>query len=671
MKIAPAACVALIVSVSVAASQEVPPTRTVSESEVRKVEIPWPMRMGVRSMQVRMRIPVIDQVVLVPDAATWLDEVSRWTLRGRWPVLIEDADFAPVFVRAFAPARVVRRSAAPSLPVDADARRVALRRAVARAWTVPGSDVQPETPAQAFASVNFEPMGMVVTSVDDPAWPAAVALAAGHGQALVYLDGDAGNQDATLTPDQLAELSARIEDAAKGIGLPYSALGDAIDAVTIARTVAVKAVVPDAAQWRAPQGAPVKRGEPVAVTDALCRNADGSRWAIAGWIFGDERRSAYAAMSSLFLSPRSVWEVDTYPATGEWTKYSFAEATPELQQAGFAVEPFSQMQASPTAWGNMLMGGFTPDLMLMNTKGNMDFFEMYPSGLCYPEDVPILQRPLALHLIHSWSLTSPGARSTVGGTWLDRGVYAYAGSVFEPYLVAFVPPAIMAPRIANYVPFLVAARWGEGPNDACWRVTTIGDPLMVTIPPSQPLPPRVAPPALDASRGEQDIRVSARDALVAAKGSGSATDLARALADLVLAGDDAIAVQLWGLAVQQGEASSKACARAALGPLFRARRSAEFVDAYRLNAQPTLTEQDMLWQLWTPQFGGCRDGALLAWFAGQARSERPFVDLGRLAPEIARVSGGEAARAAIAPWIDRTPDGPARTKLREIYGALR
>ena len=651
--------------------QDSPLTRTVAEAEAPKVEIPWPMQMGIRSMQVRMRLPVVDQVVLVPDAATYLDEISRWSLRARWPVLIEDDFLAPMFIRAFAPARVVRRDAASALPADPEARRAALRRAVARAWTVPGSEVQPETPAQAFAAVKFEPTGLVLTSVDDPSWTAGVALAAGHGQALLWLDGDYGNQDATLSLEQMTALSNAVEDAAKVTTLPYSSLGDTIDAVTIARTVAVKAVVTNSTKWSPPRGAPVKSGEPVAVTDALCRNDDGLRWAIAGWIFGSEARGAFVAMSSLFLSPKSIWEIDTYPATGDWTKYAFTEATPMLAQAGFAVEPFTLMQATSVAWGNMLMGGFPSDVLLMNTKGNMDFFEMFPSGLCYPEDVAIPNRPMALHLIHSWSLTSPGARTTVGGRWLEHGAYAYAGSVFEPFLLAFVPPVIMSQRLANYVPFLVAARWGEGPNDATWRVTTLGDPLMVTIPPAQPLPQRAAAPPLDAARHERDVKALAREALVAAKSSGAPVDFARALGDLVVSGDDALAVQVWTLASQKGPAHANACARAALGALFRARRAEDFVAAYRALDTPTPIEQDQLWQLWTPLFGGCKDAALLSWFAEQARAERPAVDLGRLAPEMARVSGADAARAAVAPWINRTPDGPLRTKVREVYGAIR
>lgn len=635
------------------------------------VQVPWPMQMGIRSMQVRLRIGVVDQVVLVPDAATYLDEISRWNLRERWPVLIEDGFLAPMFVRAYKPSRVVRRaSVGTALPAALADRQAAARAAVAKAWTVPGSDMKPETPAQAFASVRFEPLGAVFTSLDDPAWTAAVALAAGHGQALLWLDGNYGGPNDTIESGALIELASRIEEEVRATHLPYAALGDAIDAVTIARTIAPKAVPGSDPRWAPPKGAPTKPGEPIAVTDALCRNADGSRWAVAGWIFGDETRSAYVAMCSLFLEPKSVWTINTYPPDGQWAKYGMAEAAATMTQAGFAVESFDGVQASVVGWLNMLMGGFKPDILLMNTKGNMDFFEMFPSGLCYPEDVAFGQKPMALHLIHSWSLTSPQARTMVGGRWLEHGVYAYTGSVFEPYLVAFVPPIIFSQRISNFVPFLVASRWGEGDNDATWRVTTFGDPLMITMPPSQPSAPRTPPHAVDAAGGESDVKDSARAALVAGRASGAAADYARALADLAAIGDDPLAIQVWKLARQGKPEAAKACAIVALGPLFRARDYDEFLAAYRMLDSPSDLAQDMLWQLWTQQLANVKDAELLGWFATQVRQTRPAVDLARLAPEIIRVSGADAARDAVGPWINKTTDEHYRNKVREVLQSI-
>ena len=60
--------------------QESPPADQSSSAS-----IPWPVKIGLRSLQVQQALPIIDRVVLVPDGATYLDELNRWSLSGRWP----------------------------------------------------------------------------------------------------------------------------------------------------------------------------------------------------------------------------------------------------------------------------------------------------------------------------------------------------------------------------------------------------------------------------------------------------------------------------------------------------------------------------------------------------------------------------------------------------------
>ncbi|MSR44937.1 MAG: hypothetical protein EXS15_06235 [Phycisphaerales bacterium] len=659
---------ALLVASTLAGAQAPVPTETPTPTVTQ--EVSWQVKMGVRSFQVQARISVIDKVVLVPDGATYLDEISKWTLRGRWPVLIEDDFFAPLFVRAFKPSKVIRRTSIGAMAEGEEAQRALARHAVTQAWTIPGSDAKPTNPAEAYASVRFEPMGIVFANMGDPAWTAAVALAAGHGQVLNWIDGTFDPPSSILSAQQLQELSAHIEAVTRSTGLSYAQLGDTIDAVTLCRSMPAKAVAPPGAQWAPPSMAPAKPGEPIAVTDALCRSADGKRWAVASWIFGSEVRSAYTAMCSLYLAPRSLMMVNTYQSDGEWRRYSVTEAVTALKGAGYETMELSGPEASVVPWLNLLMGGFKSDVLYMNSMGNMDFFNMWNAQECYPEDVPMLQRPLAMHLIHSWSLTSPESRDTVGGRWLEHGVYAYAGSVFEPYLVAFVPPALVAERTANFVPFLVASRWCDGPLDAVWRITTIGDPLMVMMPPSSPTPPRSTTFDVDPAHGESDVKTAAVIALTAAKTSSAPSDYAKALTDVVLTGDDAMAVQLWSVAANQGSNIAAACAEIALGSLFRQRQSELFLAAYRMIATPTPIDQDMLWQLWTQQLSSINDPAVLVWFATQVRPERPAVDLSRLAPEIARVAGAGAAREAVAPWVSRTTNEQSRKRLTDLLAKM-
>ena len=53
-------------------------------------EVPWPVVLGQRTAALERDWKIVDQVVLVPDERTYLDELAKWSAEGRWPVLIED-----------------------------------------------------------------------------------------------------------------------------------------------------------------------------------------------------------------------------------------------------------------------------------------------------------------------------------------------------------------------------------------------------------------------------------------------------------------------------------------------------------------------------------------------------------------------------------------------------
>ena len=99
--------------------------------------IPWPIKLGLRARMVDAVYPLVDRVVLVPDDLTYLHELSRWSPTGRWPVLYEDDWLAPMFIRAFKPAQVIRRPAVTSgAPADVKSRmRVGRSRNAALLWS--------------------------------------------------------------------------------------------------------------------------------------------------------------------------------------------------------------------------------------------------------------------------------------------------------------------------------------------------------------------------------------------------------------------------------------------------------------------------------------------------------------------------------------------------------
>jgi len=244
-----------------------------------------------------------------------------------------------------------------------------------------------------------------------------------------------------------------------------------------------------------------------------------------------------------------------------------------------------------------------------------------------------------LHLVHSWSFKAPQKWNTIGGRWLQRGVYAYVGSVDEPFLAAFVPPKDLAARWCSFVPFLVAARHDE-PNAGIWKVNLFGDPLMLCTP-----PPEEPAARLDLPAGYGRTLADRTKALLrACQDTEDGAAFTEAIEAAVLLGRDDIALNLWRLAEGRGLAPD--AARPALGPLFRQRRAREFIDAWRALPTRTDPDADMLWHLLGPQLNAIDDDALMQL---QAAIRRPlaFVDLRQLAGPLARSFGSAHVQALV------------------------
>lgn len=434
---------------------------------------PWPIQTGLRSAIVRENIPTVNRVVLVPDEATFLAAIQKWNLQGNWPILIEDKKYTPMFVQRFKPEEIVRLpSIKQQLPKNQKLQQLMLN-AAAAAWNATDT---PTLKAK-WTQLGWEPPGVVITSENDPARSAAVALAAAHGQPLVFLEGNFGKTNDTLDNTQWKNLQLAVTKAVESTEFFYSQLADPIDTISIVRQLAVK--------YQSPE----KPDEQLAVTDGLGRHPNGERWAAVGWIYGSEVRSIYQAMCAIFLDSQTAMLYDSYPKEGNWAKYEMEEAASGLKTIGLNVEVVQKPESSLEKWRSLASKPWTFDLILMNSKGYPKSFQV-GNGDASVEDIPKLQFPAAIHMIHSWSSAAPDDKNTVAGRWLENGAYAYIGSVNEPFLSAFIPPKLMVDRLKRGAPFLIAARQLESPP---WKVTTIGDPLMSIAKPRQRIPPTQQP----------------------------------------------------------------------------------------------------------------------------------------------------------------------------------
>ncbi|NBD15305.1 MAG: hypothetical protein GVY04_03930 [Cyanobacteria bacterium] len=431
-----------------------PPVLIPPTPKVIKVE-KWQQQLGYRIAILRQAIPTASRVVLVPDTAIFLQAIQEWNLQRRYPILIEDDQYTPLFLKRFQPQVVIRLSAVKASGFQN--RKRLMQDAIAASW-----ETKANTLKETWQQLGWTPPGVVMTSIHDSAAVAAVALAADRGQPLLFLEGYYGNFNQTLPPRGWNHLKEKVNRLVANTGYDYQHLGDTIDTITLVRSLPVK--------YRSPENQ-----ELLAVTDGLGRNEGGERYAIAGWIYGTPERSVYQAMCAIFLDADRALLYDSYPHSENWEAYHFGEARKQLETIGLATTHIEQPDASQITWQKLTAQAWNYDLMFMNSRGGKSHFAV-GNGNANVKDIPDLDMPMAMHLIHSFSAATADDVGTVAGRWLDYGVYAYVGSVDEPYVTGFVPPQAMIARLSLNVPFLVAARYIDTPP---WKITTIGDPLLV------------------------------------------------------------------------------------------------------------------------------------------------------------------------------------------------
>ena len=225
-------------------------------------ELQAAMQLGAKIASVQRNLPVVNQVVLVPDEATYLDEIAKWSTENRWPVLFNQEPRASQFIRRFAPEQVWVRESVGKLRDVAET----MQHTVASAWGGEG------TVSEALQSVRLPPLGVVITSPSDPARVGAVALAAGRGQLLLYMKNDWGAVNKIMSESTTSSLMQEVEKTLQDTGLSFNGIGDAVDAITVCMKLPARVSFANA------------RENPVAVSDVIGRNTNGNRFAWTGWI---------------------------------------------------------------------------------------------------------------------------------------------------------------------------------------------------------------------------------------------------------------------------------------------------------------------------------------------------------------------------------------------------
>ncbi len=446
--------------------------------------------LGRRGEQPRSGIPVLPTLVIVETSVAYAQAVGSWNTDRRFPVLIDDGSVWATqaisrFAHAFHPDRIVRWTPDdldPFPPLGPERQRM-FATLQARAWAAPEDN--PDYLMAAWNQGGWMPPAVVIADDADSAWTAALALGIGRALPIVWVDSLTTPIDHETNRAHATMLSDAASSWATSVGVPWDIIGDAIDAITIC--------------LNDPARVKIAEDDTRALTDLVGRHADDRRWAWAAQIFGNESRSAYMAMCSLFIQPRSAWIFDAYSSDEPWNQWDGSKAAQIIRKttlSGSPMFPDVKLHDEPTqglpAWqlsARTGIGGSKGGLALINTSGNSDFFTLTP-GRGRPGDVPPMLSPTLVHFVHSWSALFPSKRETLAGRWIERGAFAYVGAIQEPGLTGFVPTPVFTARMLNTAPLAAAARTvSTDPG----RIAIFGDAMYSIGPDIKRVPDAVLP----------------------------------------------------------------------------------------------------------------------------------------------------------------------------------
>lgn len=587
--------------------------------------------------QVQQTLPF---VVIVDNPGSYLYAISQWESMIRYPILwddgsVESRENIARFVRAYKPERVLELNERNgwAMPNEFDARIEQIDRALAMALSEQATDWR--VVLGAIREQGIVSPGVVLTDPGEQAWAGALALAAGRFQPIGYMERPA-RIHAQLDPEQATQIEVQLELLARSTGATWNTLGDEIDAITLAMNTGTQIKTGAGARDR------------LALTDRLGRRdhaGKGQRWAFCGQLIGNEAQSVYRAMCALFLEVDQAFIWDGYPAVDDWVHYDGTRAGVTLEESGFNVEIHDLPRNGIEEWylrqvrpiGSAEGAPGSSLMILMNSKGSNKRFDLeggrQEEG--YAGDMPMLEVPGVMHIVHSFSAQYPHNRNTIAARLLERGVYAYAGSVDEPFLGGFVPTPEIARRFGAGVPFGAAIRYSD--RDA-WKITMLGDPLV-----TKGSAGRRIEASLDIdSLVDLDERVKERI---------KDRDFSGALRDLVMLGRDADAARLaTALITQQPENFTPDAAMVAMPALQRAGEFVAMIDCFEhldTKGREDGIMRDLLWLVSPYVLARAENDASLrarveALLRSSLRTGQEINDAERLAMQLRKTSLGAA-----------------------------
>lgn len=631
----------------------------------RVEDIPPQVRLGLRAALIGQKIAARSAVVVATDAGAYVDAIASWSLESRFPVLLDDGTDAARediarFIRAFEPTHVLRWKGAEGSPAwsgqAATERRTRVDSAVASAWgTLAG---KPEVLGAQWKSIGFEPPGAVVASEADPAWTGALALAAGHGQPIIWVDRSGPEPlGATLDQKGLVSWKTLLEERLDATKYAWRGMGDAIDAVTICLSLPTKVML---------------GGQILALTDCLGRiegqapqNNTVQRSYCVGIAPGSEPRAAYRAMCALFLQPKKAWLFEGYtpdptdPKKAVFGQYAIEPAARVLNASGIDSLTDDEPRDPLALWRRRVSSGIGAGLIHVNSAGTRDWFMLKNARVDANEVPASLERPALVHFVHSFSAQDPGDANSIAARWLDAGAYAYVGSADEPFLTAFHTPEHFVGRLLAPAPWGFAARV-DAPQP--WKINVFGDPLITisAATPGAPVVPAARLPDAPALAGTEDVAEHFKTALKDRKFDDAARDLAYLSrdADILRVFSSAKGEQ----AATPGLASAAFWAAGRSGMTDIAFEAYNRLDDERAQSGPVV---DALWQWGRAGLETSPTRAMIDALKMRLRPPTLPDDAVAVAKAIRKVDGADKAREFCNLVVSAIADPAAREKVQE------
>ncbi|HEY3320441.1 MAG TPA: hypothetical protein VGP72_08240 [Planctomycetota bacterium] len=430
---------------------------------------------------------VLDVVVLVRDLPSFAKAIARWDEKTFFPVLFEEDLYAPRFIAAFKPAQVVVVPA--SVPAVAGPGTEAcattlteaqIRSTLLASWQNP-DDSRKEPPLVhnddelrvRLKAIGAEPLGVVVGDGLSGETAGGLALAAGRFQGFEFLPlprmGSGDSERPAKPSDTLSRDAARamMLDCARRLERWGLSREDTWAYLTLA--------APYPFRYRGDDDG-YKFGNTYALDDLLGRGEDSARIAVTGRLLGDQARSAYQAMCSLFLQPQSALLFNTYGLNPRsiWGAYRMDFSEAALKDR-LTITHLKGNDASIATFRQQVFPWNKFGLITINSSGGATDWSVGGGGGT-ADDFPV-GVPCAIHVTHSGSAADPYNSDTLAGRAIWGGAFWYFGSVAEPFLTAFQPPSYYGPLLAQGAPLAATFRKRSGEYFSWpWRLMIVGDP---------------------------------------------------------------------------------------------------------------------------------------------------------------------------------------------------